>query len=197
MPKAPLTLLVCLLFALAGCAGSSKVAAVGTKSDAPEVAKKERPPLPACLTDVMGMGPDLDVSTKQAETGVACLRFNVELADAPSRGPADAPITLVMFSDFECPYCQRGYELVKEIAAAVRAELSGSVPEAAIARAVGDIVAARDGGPAKPAKSPKEAPPRAGQPRAAASSSEGGTKYFGWKSSTSSSWGTGRDPWKS
>ena len=115
MPKAPLTLLVCLLFALAGCAGSGKVEAAGAKPDAPKAAKADRPPLPACLTDVMGMGPDLDVSAKQAETGVACLRFNVELADAPSRGPADAPITLVMFSDFECPYCQRGYELVKEI----------------------------------------------------------------------------------
>lgn len=45
--------------------------------------------------------------------GVPYERFYVTLDDAPVRGPADAPVTIVMFSDFECPYCERAHETMK------------------------------------------------------------------------------------
>jgi protein-disulfide isomerase len=32
-------------------------------------------------------------------------RITVDLGDAPTRGPADAPVVIVEFGDFECPYC--------------------------------------------------------------------------------------------
>jgi protein-disulfide isomerase len=41
-------------------------------------------------------------------------RFEVA-ADGPSLGPADAPITIVEFSDFECPFCRRAGPVVKEL----------------------------------------------------------------------------------
>ena len=33
----------------------------------------------------------------------------------PSSGPAKAPVTIVAFTDFQCSYCRRGHETMKEI----------------------------------------------------------------------------------
>ena len=34
-------------------------------------------------------------------------RFDVDITGAPSKGPANAPATLVEFSDFHCPFCKQ------------------------------------------------------------------------------------------
>jgi len=34
-------------------------------------------------------------------------RFDVDLSEAPMRGPDEAPIQIVEFSDFQCPFCRR------------------------------------------------------------------------------------------
>jgi len=43
-------------------------------------------------------------------------RYDVA-AEGPSKGPADARITIVEFSDFQCPYCQRALATVDEVLA--------------------------------------------------------------------------------
>jgi protein-disulfide isomerase len=52
-----------------------------------------------------------------AATRAASLRQLVESSDAPSLGPAAAPVTVVEFSDFECPFCGRVVPTLKQLAA--------------------------------------------------------------------------------
>ncbi len=50
-------------------------------------------------------------------------RLDVAVGDNVPRGTVGAPITIVEFADYECPYCSRGYESMK----AVMAKYDGKV----------------------------------------------------------------------
>jgi len=57
-------------------------------------------------------------SSVDAEAAAA-IRFGpetkkVELRDSPSVGPKDAPVTIVVWSDFECPHCARGIPILEK-----------------------------------------------------------------------------------
>jgi protein-disulfide isomerase len=40
---------------------------------------------------------------------------NIKLGDAPVKGPSNAKVTVVLFSDFQCPFCSRAVPVLKEI----------------------------------------------------------------------------------
>ena len=50
-----------------------------------------------------------------ATTSLLPLRFEVEANGHPSWGPAGAPVTIVEFSDFECPYCSQINETIGQV----------------------------------------------------------------------------------
>jgi protein-disulfide isomerase len=44
-------------------------------------------------------------------------RAKMNIKGNPSKGPADAPVTLVEFADFQCPHCRELYETLKVVEA--------------------------------------------------------------------------------
>jgi protein-disulfide isomerase len=59
------------------------------------------------------------VDTLKAKTPVKMMleppRQKIETAGSPAQGPSNAPIELVEFSDFQCPYCERAFPTIKQV----------------------------------------------------------------------------------
>ena len=64
-------------------------------------------------TDQIKVGPrdDLLFLGSRTDKTVQVLRltfsYEIDLTDVPFKGPANAPVAIVVFSDFQCPYCAR------------------------------------------------------------------------------------------
>jgi protein-disulfide isomerase len=71
--------------------------------------------------DQIGIGPREDLlvvkSRKNKTVQVLVLEFiqNIDIVGSPFKGPADAPVTIIVFSDFQCVYCARLVPMIDEV----------------------------------------------------------------------------------
>lgn len=54
-------------------------------------------------------------SEHRTETAPDLTVWKVPVTGAPSEGPADAPVTIVAFYDYECPFCKRVQETIQQL----------------------------------------------------------------------------------
>jgi protein-disulfide isomerase/uncharacterized membrane protein len=59
----------------------------------------------------------LALAKQKKKTKRPPVKVDIELGESPGRGPANAPVVLVEFSDFECPHCKRLSQALKDAAA--------------------------------------------------------------------------------
>ncbi|MHC4961737.1 MAG: DsbA family protein [Planctomycetota bacterium] len=63
------------------------------------------------VLDKMNIEPGHSKKKKPVDTTV----YDVNIGASPTLGPADAPVTIVEFSDFECIYCAREFPRIKKM----------------------------------------------------------------------------------
>jgi protein-disulfide isomerase len=105
------TVALALALAAPGCAQKSDVEAVQTtqKEILAKLEKMEKDQ--AQILAKVNAGPAAPAARPQVDPNKV---YEIPLADSAVRGPKEAPVTVTMFSDFQCPFCAQAINIVDE-----------------------------------------------------------------------------------
>ncbi|MDY7230771.1 DsbA family protein [Hyalangium rubrum] len=87
--------------------GNARSASKSTESGTPSVA--------AAAGKVADAAPSAPAPSRQGGRAVDPTVFKVPVEDSPVKGSADALITIVEFSDYQCPFCSRAHNTVQKL----------------------------------------------------------------------------------
>ena len=100
---------------LADLPGPVKRLSLGTPQDSPSHGAsqdlQEQARIRQALLVSLRRKTDIHIALPPTEPPI----LSVSVDDDPSIGPVDAPITIVEFSDFQCPYCQKSVAVLKDL----------------------------------------------------------------------------------
>ena len=107
-----------ILRSLLGSASVAGLLAIVLAQSSCRKSDDSEPPSDAPVASTADPGPaGEEPNIAQNRSDVPYERFYVEVGDAPTRGAADAPVTIVAFYDFECAYCERGHRTMEQLEA--------------------------------------------------------------------------------
>ncbi|HFE44229.1 MAG TPA: hypothetical protein ENJ18_01880 [Nannocystis exedens] len=107
-----------ILRSLLGSASVAGLLAIVLAQSSCRKSDDSEPPSDAPVASAADPGPAGEgPNVAQDRSDVPYERFYVEVGDAPTRGAADAPVTIVAFYDFECAYCERGHRTMEQLEA--------------------------------------------------------------------------------
>lgn len=106
--------LVLLVAALVQCAAASGPAVTPPAGDPAAAPLTRSPAAPAtnAQADPSAVAPGNPAAPPRA---MPERRAQIEIGDSPTLGPADAPVTIVEFADFQCAYCKHSSSVVDRL----------------------------------------------------------------------------------
>ena len=73
------------------------------------------------VSSIKAQSPNLvllyDSAAKQVDYLLIEVLHDINTAGAPAKGPANAPVTIVLYDDFQCPYCAKLEPVLKQVEA--------------------------------------------------------------------------------